>query len=108
MKIGAVTSLYLLCCILRIVKIKDLANTIAAALLYPLEAFTANSETKLNGYVSGNDWACENEEPDIVSVTPVNAGQLCLDIPNKASSSQVHPEDIITGNNFSRSHLPLR
>ncbi|XWS73298.1 hypothetical protein CRYUN_Cryun02cG0116300 [Craigia yunnanensis] len=108
MKISAVTSLYLLCCILRIVKIKDLSNTIAAALLYPLEAFASNSEAKLNGYVSGNDWARENEEPDIDSVTPVNAGQLCLDIPNKASSSQVHPEDIITEKNFSRSHLPLR
>ncbi|XP_045811847.1 protein TRANSPARENT TESTA 9-like isoform X12 [Trifolium pratense] len=37
---GVVTSLYLLCCILRIIKIKDLANTIAAALFYPSEAFT--------------------------------------------------------------------
>ncbi|XVF47599.1 hypothetical protein PTKIN_Ptkin03bG0123000 [Pterospermum kingtungense] len=107
-KIGAVTSLYLLCCILRIVKIKDLANTVAAALLYPLEAFTANSEAKLNGYVSGNDRAHENEEPDIDSVTPMNSGQLCLDVPNKASSSQVHPEDIIAEKDFSHSHLPLR
>ncbi|KAK7329730.1 hypothetical protein VNO77_23906 [Canavalia gladiata] len=40
---GAVTSLYLLCCILRIVKLKDLANTIAAALFYPIEAFTKSS-----------------------------------------------------------------
>ncbi|XP_027329410.1 protein TRANSPARENT TESTA 9-like [Abrus precatorius] len=43
MQSGVVTSLYLLCCILRIVKIKDLANTIAAALFYPLEAFTNSS-----------------------------------------------------------------
>ncbi|XP_022755506.1 uncharacterized protein LOC111303477 isoform X2 [Durio zibethinus] len=107
-KIGAVTSLYLLCCILHIVKIRDLANTIAVALLYPLEAFAAKSETKLNGFVSGNDCALENEEPDIYSVTSVNAGQLCLDIPNKASSSQVQPEDIITKKKFSHSHLPLR
>ncbi|XWS71012.1 hypothetical protein CRYUN_Cryun03dG0100400 [Craigia yunnanensis] len=108
MKIGAVTSLYILCCILRIVKIKDLANTIAAALLYPLEAFAANSEAKLNGYVSGNDCAHENEEPNIDSVTPGDAGQFSLDIPSKASSSLVLPEDIITENNFYRSHLPLR
>ncbi|XVE71913.1 hypothetical protein DITRI_Ditri10aG0189300 [Diplodiscus trichospermus] len=109
MEIGAVTSLYLLCCILRIVKIKDLANTIAAAFLYPLEAFAANSEAKLNGYVSGNGCACQNEEPKVDSVTPVNAGQLCLDIPNKASSSQVHPEeDIITEKKLSYSRLPLR
>ncbi|KAK7265206.1 hypothetical protein RJT34_32822 [Clitoria ternatea] len=43
MQSDVVTSLYLLCCILRIVKIKDLANTIAAALFYPLEAFTRSS-----------------------------------------------------------------
>ncbi|WRX34046.1 CLEC16A/TT9 [Theobroma cacao] len=107
MKIGAVTSLYLLCCILRIVKIKDLANTIAAALFCPLEAFVPDSEAKLNGYVSGNDFTHENEESGTDSVTPVNAGQLCLDIPNKDCSSQVHPEDIITEKNFCSSHLPL-
>ncbi|XLT43649.1 hypothetical protein HN873_036253 [Arachis hypogaea] len=43
MQSGVVTSLYLLCCILRILKIKDLANTIVAALFYPLEAFTQSS-----------------------------------------------------------------
>ncbi|OMO77052.1 hypothetical protein CCACVL1_15218 [Corchorus capsularis] len=108
MKIGAVTSLYLLCCILRIVKIKDLANTIAAALFCPLEAFVPNSEAKLNGYVSGSDFTDENKELGIDSVAPVNGGQLCLDIPNKASSSQVHPEDFITEKNFRSSHLSLR
>lgn len=108
LKIGAVTSLYLLCCILRIVKIKDLANTIAAALLYPLETFAANSEVKINGYVSGNNCANESEEPLVDSVTPVNAGQLCVDIPNKATSSQVHPGGIIAERDFSCSHLSLR
>ncbi|KAA3485979.1 Protein CLEC16A [Gossypium australe] len=107
LKIGAVTSLYLLCCILRIVKIKDLANTIAAALLYPLETFAANSEVKINGYVSGNNCANESEEPLVDSVTPVNAGQLCVDIPNKATSSQVHPGGIIAERDFSCSHLSL-
>ncbi|MBA0633209.1 hypothetical protein Godav_001833 [Gossypium davidsonii] len=108
LKIGAVTSLYLLCCILRIVKIKDLANTIAASLLYPLETFAANSEVKINGYVSGNNCANESEEPLVDSVTPVNAGQLCVDIPNKATSSQVHPGGIIAERDFSCSHLSLR
>ncbi|KAH1033508.1 hypothetical protein J1N35_045682 [Gossypium stocksii] len=108
LKIGAVTSLYLLCCILRIVKIKDLANTIAAALLYPLETFAANSEVKINGYVSGNNCANESEEPLVDSVTPVNAGKLCVDIPNKATSSQVHPGGIIAERDFSCSHLSLR
>lgn len=108
LKIGAVTSLYLLCCILRIVKIKDLANTMAAALLYPLETFAANSEVKINGYVSGNNCANESEEPLVDSVTLVNAGKLCVDIPNKATSSQVHPGGIIAERDFSCSHLSLR
>ncbi|KAL4341766.1 hypothetical protein GQ457_08G002480 [Hibiscus cannabinus] len=106
LKLGAVTSLYLLCCILRIVKIKDLANTIAAALLYPLESLAANSEAKKNGYASGNSCANENEEPYSDSVTPINAGQLCVDIPNKASSSHVHPE--IAEGSFSSLRFSLR
>ncbi|GMI84218.1 green fluorescent seed 9, TRANSPARENT TESTA 9 [Hibiscus trionum] len=108
LKLGAVTSLYLLCCILRIVKIKDLANTIAAALLYPLESLAANSEAKINGYVSGNNCANGNEEPYSDSVTPINAGQLCVDIPNEASSSHVHPERVIAERSFSCSHYSLR
>ncbi|XP_010526377.1 PREDICTED: uncharacterized protein LOC104803958 isoform X2 [Tarenaya hassleriana] len=41
--IDPVTSLYLLCCILRVVKIKDLANTTAAALFCPIKAFISRS-----------------------------------------------------------------
>lgn len=47
--IGAVTSLYLLCCILRIVKIKDLANTIVAAFFCPQGTFLSLKEAKVNG-----------------------------------------------------------
>ncbi|CAI8584098.1 unnamed protein product [Vicia faba] len=43
MQSSFVTSIYLFCRILRIIKIKDLANTIAAALFYPSEAFTKSS-----------------------------------------------------------------
>ncbi|KAL6575205.1 hypothetical protein OROMI_012490 [Orobanche minor] len=52
--LGAVTSLFLLCCILRIVKIKDLANIVAAALLCCPETFTENSEATLNGNMLGH------------------------------------------------------
>lgn len=45
----AVASLYVLCCILRIVKMKDLANTVAAALFCHIKAFTPSSEARLNG-----------------------------------------------------------
>ncbi|CAK8564083.1 unnamed protein product [Lathyrus sativus] len=53
MQSSFVTSIYLLCRILRIIKIKDLANTIAAALFYPSEAFTKSSGGKLNSHISG-------------------------------------------------------
>ncbi|XP_039030344.1 protein TRANSPARENT TESTA 9-like isoform X2 [Hibiscus syriacus] len=108
LKIGAVTSLYLLCCILRTVKIKDLANTIAAALLYPLESLAANSEAKINGYFSGTNCANEKEEPYSDSVTPVNLGHLRVDISGEASSSHVHPEGIMAERSFPCSYFSLR
>ncbi|XP_074280692.1 protein TRANSPARENT TESTA 9 isoform X2 [Silene latifolia] len=49
MPIGAVTSLYLLCCILRIVKIKDLANTVCASLFCTRDVFLSIHGTKSNG-----------------------------------------------------------
>ena len=47
--IGAITSMYLLCSILRIVKIKDLANTIAAALFCPQQDFLPLHDAKAKG-----------------------------------------------------------
>ncbi|KAH9619388.1 hypothetical protein KSS87_021758 [Heliosperma pusillum] len=49
MPIGAITSLYLLCCILRIVKIKDLANTVCASLFCTSDVFLFIHDTKSNG-----------------------------------------------------------
>lgn len=46
--IDPITSLYLLCCILRIVKIKDLANITAATLFCPVKAFIASFLVKPN------------------------------------------------------------
>ena len=43
--------MYLLCCILRIVKTKDLASTITATLFYPPEAFIPKSQATPNAYV---------------------------------------------------------
>ncbi|KAK6942034.1 CLEC16A/TT9, N-terminal [Dillenia turbinata] len=63
-QIGAVTSLYLLCCILRIVKIKDLANTIAAALFCARETFVTIFGAKLNGYLSNHGTSKEYQPPD--------------------------------------------
>ncbi|KAJ6673150.1 PROTEIN TRANSPARENT TESTA 9 [Salix viminalis] len=88
-QIGAITSLYLLCCILCIVKIKDLANTIAAALFCPPEAFVADSETQLNGYVP------EIQQPENENVIEVNGCSKQI-MRSLSSSSQAHPENIIS------------
>ncbi|KAL8115203.1 hypothetical protein AgCh_021873 [Apium graveolens] len=61
-KFDAVASLYVLCCILRIVKIIDLANTVAAALFCHIEAFTPSSEAALNGCTCGVCFAHESQE----------------------------------------------
>ncbi|XP_021665915.2 protein TRANSPARENT TESTA 9 isoform X2 [Hevea brasiliensis] len=104
--IGAITSLYLLCCILRIVKIKDLANTIAAALFCPAEVFIPKSEAKLNGHVSGHSYMNEIQQSEGENVTEVDACPKAS-LPALAGSSQVHPEDA-TQNDFVSSHGPLR
>ncbi|KAK6944580.1 LOW QUALITY PROTEIN: CLEC16A/TT9, N-terminal, partial [Dillenia turbinata] len=63
-QIGVVTSLYLLCCILQIVKIKDLANAIAAALFCAQETFVTIFGAKLNGYLSNHGMSQEYQQPD--------------------------------------------
>eukprot|EP00258_Populus_trichocarpa_P044097 XP_024460116.1 protein TRANSPARENT TESTA 9 isoform X3 [Populus trichocarpa] len=91
--IGAITSLYLLCCILRIVKIKDLANTIAASLFCPPEAFVPDSETKLNGHAP--DHGHEIQQTENKNVIEVDGCSKKI-LPSLSSSSLVHPEDIIS------------
>ncbi|XP_020580323.1 uncharacterized protein LOC110024604 [Phalaenopsis equestris] len=50
-KISVTTSLYLLCCVLRIVKTKELASSIAAALFFAPEVFLPKLETTPNGSI---------------------------------------------------------
>ena len=47
------SSLYLLCCILHIVKTKELASCIAAALFFQLEVFESDFDAKTNGHICG-------------------------------------------------------
>lgn len=61
-QIGATTSMYLLCCILRILKTKDLANSIAGSLFCPFDAFNLKSESKLNGHVLSSSISEDVEE----------------------------------------------
>ncbi|KAK6131663.1 hypothetical protein DH2020_034570 [Rehmannia glutinosa] len=96
--LGAVTSLYLLCCILRIVKIKDLANTVAAALLCCPETFTGNSEAKLNGnmLVNGSlDTASQNTDENSCS-SESDGGSLHVTILT-SNSSRKHPPGGVLG-----------
>ncbi|KAL8100744.1 protein TRANSPARENT TESTA 9-like isoform X2 [Apium graveolens] len=60
----AVASVYVLCCILRIVKMKDLANTVAAALFCHMKAFTPSSEARPNGYTC---FVCFSHESQVAS-----------------------------------------
>lgn len=95
-QIRPVTSLYLLCCILRIVKIKDLANCVAAAFFFPVEAFLPISGTKPNGCISGHGFThveklkeMDNEDP---STMKGNSGSLNVTVPSQPSTSRIHPE----------------
>ncbi|KAG8376405.1 hypothetical protein BUALT_Bualt09G0060100 [Buddleja alternifolia] len=95
-RLAAVTSLYLLCCILRIVKIKDLANTVAAALLCRTETFTQDSNAKRNGILSNGsaDAACDtSNENNSSSESDAGSSQLTV----LTSSSQNHPPNGFLG-----------
>ncbi|KAL2340519.1 hypothetical protein Fmac_008459 [Flemingia macrophylla] len=101
---GVVTSLYLLCCILRIVKIKDLANTIVVALFYPLEALATVSRGKVNGYISGRGFTSVTQEPDNDNIGKCNAELLTVNVPNPSSSpsflSESMSEDICSSSSL--------
>ncbi|KAM1499923.1 hypothetical protein ACFX15_022081 [Malus domestica] len=105
-QIGVATSLYLVCCILRIVKIKDLANTISTALFCPLDAFSPESGAKPNGHTSFYGFAHESQPPG--SNTKDGVGILRVDVPNMSSSPQIHPVDVTRENDYCDSHLSLR
>ncbi|MFS7960448.1 hypothetical protein Hanom_Chr08g00703271 [Helianthus anomalus] len=85
-KLSSVTSLYLLCCILRILKIKDLANTVAAALICSVESFLPNIEAKhLNGFTTDHD-----EESHVDDEKPsenLDSSSMKVSIPSLSTSS---------------------
>ncbi|CAH2051258.1 unnamed protein product, partial [Thlaspi arvense] len=62
--VDPVTSLYLLCCIVRIVKIKDLANLTAATFFCPVEAFISSSLVKPNSSLAPERLTYGNGHPD--------------------------------------------
>ena len=108
MQSGVVTSLYLLCCILRIVKIKDLTNTIVVALFYPLDTFTIFSRGKVNCYISDRGLTFISQEPEDDNIAKCNAGCLTVNVPQSSSSSGLDTESIMSEDNCSSSNLALR
>ncbi|KAM7274315.1 hypothetical protein ACFE04_028979 [Oxalis oulophora] len=110
LQIGGVTSMYLLSSILRIVKIRDLANTVAAALFCPPEAFLSSGGAKVNGHVPTRTLTHETQHLEDDTSRGMNTGQLRVTVPNPASLLQVRTEDVISPkkNNFESWRLPLR
>ncbi|XP_045811838.1 protein TRANSPARENT TESTA 9-like isoform X4 [Trifolium pratense] len=105
---GVVTSLYLLCCILRIIKIKDLANTIAAALFYPSEAFTKSFGGKFNSHISDYGFPSEYLVSNNHNLTKSDIRHSMFNVPHSSSSSGFHPEGVLMQNDCSNSNLSLR
>lgn len=108
-KIGPVTSLYLLCCILRIVKIKDLANTVAVAFLCSEDAFVSSYEVNVNGQLLSYDNFLENQHTDDASISRKGLnGGLRVFIPNPSSSFEIRSKEDIQQDCLNGSNLALR
>ncbi|KAK4370180.1 hypothetical protein RND71_009655 [Anisodus tanguticus] len=107
--IGTATSLYLLCCILHIVKIKDLANIVAAVLLCDIETFVPRSEAKVNGFMVNHDMPHENQDSENGGFISDSDGQsLRVLVPNISSSLNSHPEDGIPQPDHGSTYSTLR
>lgn len=107
-EIGTPSSSYLLCCIIRIVKIKDLANTVAAALLCCVETFKPRFEAKLNGFKTSHDYADDYQEAKNGKMNSEQKTEnLQVNIPISSSCSHGIPEDALLHDNGG-SHVALR
>ncbi|XP_051150372.1 protein TRANSPARENT TESTA 9 isoform X2 [Andrographis paniculata] len=95
--LGAVTSLYLLCCILRILKIKDLANIVATALLCSPPTFSENSEAKLNGNMldQGSSDAQNHESCRDEHSSEANYERSQASVISSSSSQNYRPSSIL-------------
>ncbi|XP_018433220.2 protein TRANSPARENT TESTA 9 isoform X1 [Raphanus sativus] len=105
--VDPVTSLYLLCCILRIVKIKDLANLIAATLFCPVKAFISSSLVKPNSSLAPEHPRFGNGHPD--NGVTEEADQQCssTEVLNEDGDSHVCNENT-TKSTFNNSHITFR
>lgn len=88
-KFSSVTCLYLLCCIMRILKIKDLANMVAASLICSIETLLPNSEAKLNGFMGDHDGSHESNVDDETPSGNLDSSSIMVSIPSLCTSSSV-------------------
>lgn len=89
MKFSSVTSLYLLVCMLRILKIKDLANTVAAALICSIDPLLPSSEAKVNGFMDDHDETHETHVDDENPSGNLVPSSMVVSIPSLSTSSSV-------------------
>ncbi|GJV81143.1 protein transparent testa 9 isoform X2 [Tanacetum coccineum] len=89
MKFSSVTSLYLLVCMLRILKIKDLANTVAAALICSIDNLLPSSDAKVNGFKDDHDETHESHVDDENTSENLVSSSLVVAIPSLSTSSSV-------------------
>nr|GFB17115.1 protein CLEC16A like [Tanacetum cinerariifolium] len=89
MKFSSVTSLYLLVCMLRILKIKDLANTVAAALICSIDTVLPSSDAKVNGFKDDHDETHESHVDDETTSENLVSSSMVVSIPSLSTSSSV-------------------
>uniref|UniRef100_A0A1J3E733 Protein CLEC16A-like protein n=1 Tax=Noccaea caerulescens TaxID=107243 RepID=A0A1J3E733_NOCCA len=105
--IDPVTSLYLLCCILRIVKIKDLANMTAATLFCPVKAFISSSLVKPNSRLAPERLTYANGHPDNGVAKEADQQSSSTAVSSEEENSHVCSEDT-TKSVFNNSHMTFR
>uniref|UniRef100_A0A1D1YYN4 Protein CLEC16A n=1 Tax=Anthurium amnicola TaxID=1678845 RepID=A0A1D1YYN4_9ARAE len=109
-QIGVITSLYLLCCILHIVKTKELASSIASALFFPMEAFISKFEAKPNGHACDLHITQEYGEQDADSLgTSLIKESSGVSVLSSSSFSQTSPRsDFCSKSNHCGPHASVR
>ncbi|CAN8257621.1 unnamed protein product [Cochlearia groenlandica] len=105
--VDPVTSLYLLSCILRIVKIKELANMTAATLFCPVKAFISSSLVKPNSSLAPERLRYGNGHPDNGVAEEEDQQCSSTSVSNEDENSHVCSENT-TQNISKNSHITFR
>lgn len=85
-----------------------MANTIVAALYYPLESLTKCFGGQDNGMIPDHGFTSEGDGIANDSLAKDNKKGLVVNVPCSPSSSGFHPQSITMLNNGSSSNVALR